>query len=122
MYETVFEQAIRTEAETAAHQKLERLIEREGDAGGTRKEPWYFKALVDEAETEIVLRMLALAYLGQTKSAMAPTKETMAQSNRNRNEAQSAVWDEDSMQFDHITRGEEMQYRPTKMRKTGGKE
>lgn len=36
-------------ASTYAERKLERIIEREGDAGGERREPWYMAQLIAEA-------------------------------------------------------------------------
>lgn len=35
-------------AKAYAEQKLERIIEREGDAGGARREPWYLAQLIAE--------------------------------------------------------------------------
>lgn len=37
------------EAKASAERKLKRIIEREGDAGGARREPWYLAQLIAEA-------------------------------------------------------------------------
>lgn len=36
-------------AKTCAERKLDRIIEREGDADGARREPWYLAQLIAEA-------------------------------------------------------------------------
>lgn len=40
-------------AESRARDKLERIISREGDAGGERLKPEYLDKLISEAENEI---------------------------------------------------------------------
>lgn len=43
------------EVETAmkrAERKLQEIIKREGDAGGERREPWFFEELLKESLTE----------------------------------------------------------------------
>lgn len=48
---------------TAAMNKLERIIAREGDADGERRQPWYLAQLIGEqaATTAITSEMLARA-------------------------------------------------------------
>lgn len=52
------------EAETAmkrAERKLQEIIKREGDAGGARREPWFFEELLKESLTENRMAMFTRA-------------------------------------------------------------
>ncbi len=41
------------QARAYAERKLQRILSREGDYGGVRREPWYFEQLVQEASRDI---------------------------------------------------------------------
>lgn len=41
------------QAQDIARRKLAHIIEREGDCGGARREPWYLELLIQEAAQEL---------------------------------------------------------------------
>lgn len=68
------------QAREAAERKLQRIIDREGDAGGERRKPYYLEKLIDEEKAAIcwTLMSLALMELENIKIAPVPTKATEA--------------------------------------------
>ena len=70
-----------TESEKYAQRKLDLIIQREGDAGGARREPWYLAQLIAEAvrSSRISQFTIDLAHLCRyAKEQMGLKKEQLA--------------------------------------------
>lgn len=70
---------IEQQAQEDAERKLQRIIERYGDAGGERRKPYYMAQLVEEAKTAIYWKLFSMALMDpETINAPVPTKATEA--------------------------------------------
>lgn len=61
------------QARKAAERKLQRIIDREGDAGGERRKPYYLEKLIDEEKAAICWNLMSLALLELENIKIAPT-------------------------------------------------
>ena len=71
---TVIPELIWDDVKEQATRKLERIIEREGDAGGERKKPYYLAQLIAEAVRQEVLTAVCMLDFEEKKKR--PCKNT----------------------------------------------